>query len=115
MRSEEETNASETHSLSAPLTPTSEVLKALLDMDQLHALFDDYRHCASVQSVRGKSPGERRANEELLSIEDAFQSLRSAPPISFQIRYEHKGAIWSDTLSHTPGGVRLIRYRLPEI
>ena len=103
----------ESHSSAA--RSTSEVLQAQLNADQLEALFADYRGSTRVLSVRSKSPGERRAGDEPWTIDDALHSLRSAAPASFQIRYEFEGAVWSDTLSPTAAGARLIRCRLPEI
>jgi hypothetical protein len=89
------------------------VYSAILSADQLNDLFDDIAACGRYVLVRLKCQGDGLADESRATLTQAKTALVAGA--SAQVRYEHQGVPWSDTLRPTAEGVRLIRSRLPEI
>jgi hypothetical protein len=90
---------------------------AVLDDEQLAALFRDYRQCADqVQIVVKPGPGFVPAampHHKQPSLDEAEELLRQRRIRGLQVRYQHDQAQWCDTLMPLPRGIRLVRIALP--
>lgn len=91
---------------------TAPLQEVLLDEATVGQLFFDVRHAAEFVAVVGKGPRERRASE-LSTTHDALDAAQAAflrrELAGVQLRYRFAGEEWWDTLTHTAGGIRLVR------
>lgn len=83
--------------------------EGLLDDAQLQALFADFASRATVTGIALKGGEQARASNAKVSLEQARAQLASGAVHGVQIRYDHAGRCWCDTLLRTPEGVRLVR------
>jgi len=93
-----------------PLPPMSD---AVLDDEQLAALFRDYRQCAqSIETLLKPGPGfvSTGPSPPLDEIETLIRERRIR---GLQVRYVYQNSLWFDTLMVLPNGVRLIRISHP--
>ncbi|MCL4196461.1 MAG: hypothetical protein KJZ69_03120 [Phycisphaerales bacterium] len=92
-----------------PLPPMSE---ALLDDEQLAALFDDLRRLVRIDGIVIKA-GRGRADDTARPqrLEEAHAMLAQRMVRGVQIRYRYDGAAWCDTLMPVAQGIRLVRIR----
>ena len=90
----------------APLPPMSD---AVLDREQLAALFRDYRDCLDqVEILVKRGPGLVTAGPAP-TLAEAEQFLLAGSARGVQIRYLHQQTQWLDTLMPVVGGIRLVR------
>jgi hypothetical protein len=90
---------------------------AVLDDEQLAALFRDYRQCAGqvqivVKLARGFVPAAAPRLDQP-SLDEAEELLRTRLIRGLQVRYQHDQALWYDTLMPLAEGVRLVRIPHP--
>lgn len=85
--------------------PLPEVFTAELDGALFEALLDDIEKCATVRSVRA------RGTTAPLDLLQARGLLVLGGAREVQIRYEHSGERWVDTLMRRTGSIRLVRMR----
>lgn len=91
-----------------PLPPMRE---AMLDEDEVDALFSDIKELTEVAEILVKS-GPGRIDDGLRpTLADARDLLRSEGVLAVQIRYRHDQAHWWDTLMRVGEKVRLVRVR----
>lgn len=85
-----------------------EVYSAELDGALFEALLDDLERCAHIESVRqrGEGPSMDLFHARLLLVTGAAREI--------QIRYEHAGERWIDTLMRRPTAIVLVRTRDPD-
>lgn len=88
-----------------------EVFEAELDADSLAAVLSDIELCTQVLEVRLKRQGTSHADEAPTSLSDAGLALRSGHALGLQVRYEHKGQEWWDTVLRVGDGYKLVRTR----
>jgi hypothetical protein len=94
----------------APLPPMCD---AILDGEQLAALFRDYRACLNgVEILVKRGPGMVTAGSPP-TLDEAEQMLALSQARGLQIRYTHDRSQWLDTLMPVAGGVRLVRIAHP--
>jgi hypothetical protein len=95
-------------------TPLPPLSSAVLDDEQLSALFRDYGACLNgVQILVKRSPGMVEAAPSP-TLAQAEQLLKSRLARGIQVRYVHDRAHWLDTLMPVAGGVQLVRIAHPE-
>jgi hypothetical protein len=87
--------------------------EALLDAATLDALCADLTVHADLLDVIVK-PGLGRAEPQPVGLAPAIAALKSGTTRGVQLRYRWDGAEWRDTLLAMPGGVRLVRMRMPD-
>jgi len=86
-----------------------ELNDAVLGIEELSALFRDYRACATVVEILVKpGPGYVRT-EARPTLEQAEEFLRARSVRGVQIRYQFNSSIWCDTLMPIADGIRLVR------
>ncbi len=88
-----------------------EVFEAVLDADSLAAVLSDIELCTQVIEVRLKRQGTSHADEAPTSLSDAALVLRAGHALALQVRYEHKGLEWWDTVLRLANGYKLVRTR----
>ena len=95
--------------------PLPELNDAVLDPDQLSALFRDYRAYASDMEILLRArPGQVTLPlpmEDAPTLDQARELLQSGGVRGVQIRYRYQEASWWDTLMPVSGGVRLVRIK----
>lgn len=77
---------------------------AVLDDEQLAALFLDVAHAAELVEIQARGAGASP-----WSLDEAHAALRERRVAGLQLRYRHAGVEWWDTLQPVEGGVRLVR------
>ena len=88
-----------------------EVFTAIVDDEYLDVLFGDVERACSNLVIRLRGRDERQSDAVAVTLAAARGALRAG--VGVQMRYEHDGVSWSDTLSVTPEGVQLVRCQLP--
>lgn len=92
--------------------PLSELRSALLDEATLGALVDDITRETEVLGVQVKGAPEA-LSEGGGALAEAVVMLREGRVRAVQVRYRHRGVVWTDTLLRGPEGVRLVRVAMP--
>ena len=96
--------------MNEPLPP---VFEGLLDEAGFEALLRDLASCAVVHEVRVRGDCPNPLRNDPIELHDAAERFRQGNARGLQIRYEHEGALWCDTLSRTSAGIRVVRVRQP--
>lgn len=94
--------------MNEPLPP---VFEGQLDDEAFEALMRDLEQCAAVHEVRVRGERPNPLNDETVALRDAAGQFRCGAARGLQIRYEHDGALWCDTLTRGPQGIRVVRIR----
>lgn len=89
--------------------PIPEMREAVLSCDDVDALTADLSQHTQIQSVIGKGGPRQHSSETLLTLSDAVAQLVARTLPAIQIRYGYDGFDWTDTLIHTPHGIKLVR------
>lgn len=91
-----------------PLPPLYE---ASLDATQVAALFADLEAAGLAVQVVVRARARRAVEgcRAAPTLAEARALLEGASGAAVQLRYRYEGALWWDTLTPTPAGVRLIR------
>ncbi len=92
---------------------TSEVFEGMLDGALFEAYLADLDACAIVRSVQVRGAPGAHAEETQLTLDQARMLLVLGRIRGAQVRYEHQGVAWIDTLSRGDAAVRLVRVRDP--
>lgn len=96
--------------MNEPLPP---VFEGHLDDEAFEALLRDLETCAVVHEVRVRGDRPNAKEDRTVSLRDAAEQFRNGAARGMQVRYEHDGALWSDTLSRCADGIRVVRIRQP--
>jgi hypothetical protein len=88
-----------------------EMSDAVLDDDQLAALFRDLRQCVEVDEIVLRTGPGRADDAGQATLDDAESLLAEREVRGVQVRYRYDGANWMDTLMPVADGVRLVRIR----
>jgi hypothetical protein len=91
--------------------PPETVYSAIVDLSTVDELFREVETACESASVRVKRPGRSIADKATVSFAEARSALEGG--IAVQLRYQHDGVAWSDTLAPESDGIRLLRCRLP--
>lgn len=93
--------------------PLPDLHQGLLDDATVDQLFRDLASFARILEIIPKFADRRPVEDgaSVLSLEEARSLLQSGAVRGVQVRYQHEGAQWWDTLMRTPQGVRLVRIR----
>lgn len=94
--------------MTQPLPP---VFEGHLDDEAFEAFLRDLEACAAVREVRVRGSRPNPLNDESIALRDAAEQFRHGSARGMQIRYEHDGALWCDTLSRGSQGIRVVRIR----
>lgn len=86
-----------------------ELREAELDGATLDALVGDILREARVLAVLLKGGPTALAEGGDVTLEAAVGLLREGRVRAVQVRYEHRGQVWTDTLLRGATGVRLVR------
>lgn len=89
--------------------PMAELRQALLDESTVVALRADLCALADVVTVRLRHAADVRSVSEDLGVGEALDLLVERRTRAVQVVYRYEGRLWCDTLTWTPGGVRLVR------
>lgn len=89
--------------------PLPELHEGALDEPTLDALVGDILRETRVIAVMVKGAATTLAEGGDVTLEAAIAMLREGSVRAVQVRYEHRGQLWSDTLLRTPQGVRIVR------
>ncbi|MCK6503549.1 hypothetical protein L6R53_09150 [Myxococcota bacterium] len=89
--------------------PLPAVDEGLLDAVGLRALLDDIQACTTVREVQVKGGPTRRA--DAADLHGARRALLAGEVRGVQVRYEHQGGTWCDTVLVTPRGYKVVRIR----
>lgn len=87
--------------------PLPALEEGLLDVAGLRALLDDIQTCTIVREVQVKGGPTRRADAG--DLDGARRALLTGEVRGVQIRYEHQGGTWRDTVLVTPRGYKVVR------
>lgn len=85
--------------------------EAELDRPTVEALFADVAQLCRVLEVLPRGGARERARPAGIPLDLARDQLLAGEIAGVQLRYEHEGAQWWDTLMATPTGWRLVRIR----
>ncbi|MFO0609529.1 MAG: hypothetical protein U0324_40575 [Polyangiales bacterium] len=89
--------------------PLPDVHEGVVDGATLDALFDDIAREARVFAVLVKGGAEALAEGGGVTLDAARDALKAGSVRAVQVRYEHRGVVWMDTLLRAPGGYRVVR------
>ena len=89
--------------------PFPELCEAALDDATLDALVGDILREARVLAVLVKGGATTLAGGGDVTLEAAVGLLREGRARAVQVRYEHRGQVWTDTLLRGAAGLRLVR------
>lgn len=82
--------------------PPLETVTAMIDHGELVSLFRDVAALTKVLGVNVKGPAmSPNADTYCADLPEALQLLESGRARGVQLRYEHNGTLWMDTLSPT--------------
>lgn len=94
--------------------PQVELYQADLDDATYGALLDDLAALSRPLVVSVKRAAQGYVEEDAgLTLARARELLEAGAVRALQVRYEHEGGIWIDTVLRTPLGARLVRVRAP--
>ena len=85
------------------------VQMADLDEATVRALFTDVELLGQHVSVTLKHGAERYVSEGTTPVGDALGALLAGLALGVQLRYEHQGVGYLDTVMRGPSGFRLVR------
>ncbi|MCO4746967.1 MAG: hypothetical protein KC912_19370 [Proteobacteria bacterium] len=91
-----------------------ELQDTMLDAGTLQQLVHDLTTCTTVLDVLLKGGPMARTDAKRVSLADAVDQLQAGAVFGVQVRYRWEEAEWRDTLMRTPGGIRLVRMRMPD-
>lgn len=91
----------------------SDIYEGSLDGPLFEAYLEDLQECAQVRSVQVRHGPQERAEEPHIDLDQARMLLVLGQIRAAQIRYEHEGVAWIDTLARTQDAIRLIRTKDP--
>lgn len=90
-----------------------EVYEGTLDGPLFEAYFADLESYAVIRSVRTRSGPRESADDDLVDLGQARLLLVLGRALGAQVRYEHEGVAWIDTLVRRADSIRLLRTRDP--
>lgn len=90
-----------------------EMREAVLSHDEVAILAADLQAYTRIASVICKSRSQQHAPPGSIPLSAAIDQLFSRTITAIQIRYAYDGYEWTDTLLHTPAGVRFVRCQHP--
>jgi hypothetical protein len=83
--------------------------EAVLDAAWLTRLEEDLVTCARIEAVVPRQRVRGHAAPASTTLREGFQGLRSGAILGLQVRYQHDGRAWCDTLMPHANGFRLVR------
>lgn len=89
--------------------PLPELHEGALDDATLDALVGDILRETKVLAVMVKGAAMTLAAGGDVTLSDAVAMLRQGHVRAVQVRYDHRGQTWSDTLIRGAQGVRIVR------
>ena len=93
-------------------SPLPETCQQVLDDATLQQLVVDIETCTELLEVIPKYGADTYVGDEAqIGLRDAISMLKSGQLRGAQIRYNHDGSQWWDTLMATPAGIRLVRIK----
>lgn len=93
-----------------------ELFQAELDADAYEALLRDLGELPGPLEVSVKQGATARVPEhERWTLEQGRRALEQGAARALQVRYEHNGVAWIDTILRPPAGYRLVRMRAPTL
>jgi len=93
--------------------PLPDLQEAALDADTLAALVRDLETQTRILDVIVKGGAVQRADTSPTTLSGSVAQLLNGQVRGVQVRYEHAGSEWRDTLMRRDGGVRLVRIQMP--
>jgi len=96
---------------SSPVDGKPLIYSVTLDESKLKGVFDEIESNGTHVAVRVKGAAQQMAEKTPLTLRQARAALRQGRGV--QLRYRHKGVMWSDTYQATPEGIKLMRCQLP--
>lgn len=90
-----------------------EIYEGFLDGALFEAYVDDLTRVANVHSVRIRNAAHERADDHEIDLEQARLLLILGRVAGVQVRYDHEGIPWIDTLARRADSIRLLRMRAP--
>ena len=91
----------------------ADLYEGVLDGPLFETYLEDLRECAQVRSVQVRHGPQERAEDPSIDLDQARMLLVLGQIRAAQIRYEHEGVAWIDTLARTPDAIRLLRTKDP--
>lgn len=89
----------------------AELHEALLDQAWLARLEEDLATVAIVEHVLPRPKLRTSVPPAPTTLREGFARLRAGELSGLQVRYQHAGEAWCDTLLVRPEGVRIVRMR----
>jgi len=86
-----------------------DVHEGILDADAVRRLLGDVDACATLESITVKHAATQHVNPQPTSLGEAATQLFTGSARAIQLRYEHRGTHWTDTVLQHGSGYRLIR------
>lgn len=93
--------------------PMPEMREGLLEAVQVEQLFTDLADCTRVLAILEKGGAQNHAKSSTLDLAAACQRFLNREVLAIQIRYHYDGCEWTDTLLHSPAGIRAVRCQQP--
>ena len=91
--------------------PNPEMYEGTLDSNGIEALFRDLEAYATVHHVQVRAANAAYTGGENIALTQAKQQLEDGQATAVQIRYEHEGDPWCDTLIARGDLVRIVRMK----
>lgn len=89
-----------------------EMCEACLNDEELRALGQDLVNCTELVSISCKGAARSYTPDRSeIGLDEALSALMDARLHAIQVRYRYQGFEWTDTLMHSPAGIRLVRCR----
>jgi hypothetical protein len=91
-----------------------DVHEAALDADGVRRVLGDIDACATLHSIIVKRGALEHADQQPKTLHAAARELFDGSARAIQLRYEHRGQHWTDTILRLGNGYRLVRVAAPE-
>ncbi|MFK7777859.1 MAG: hypothetical protein QM501_07010 [Gimesia sp.] len=93
--------------------PIPEMREMIFDEEQLASFLSDLKEFTKIESIQIKGGETSHADDPQLNLDDAFSALKTDSVRGIQIRYNHNGFDWSDTVFNAAKDYKVIRCQHP--
>ncbi|MCA9019739.1 MAG: hypothetical protein KDA65_01570 [Planctomycetaceae bacterium] len=93
--------------------PIPEMREMIFEEEQLASFLSDLKEFTKIESIQIKGGETLYADEPQLKLDDAFTALKTGSVRGVQIRYNHNGFDWTDTVFNTANDYKIIRCQHP--
>jgi len=104
---------SDTHDLFEDGPPIPEMREMIFGEEQIESYISDLKNFTQIDSVQAKGGETAYADESPLQLDNAFIALKTGAARGIQIRYQHNGFDWTDTVFSAANAYKVVRCQHP--